>query len=97
MKTLLKWSIPLHEGQRALKDGSLCGTYKVICDEFTPDATYFYRENGRLAGTMILEISKASQIAEINRLLIDNLCAEVVVTPLAEAKDRQETRSLEFA
>lgn len=97
MKMMLKWSIPLDMGQRALEDGSLGRTYKVLCNKFTPEAAYFYRENGRLAGTLIVDLTKASQVAEINQLLIADLYADVVLAPVTGVKDRQEVRPLEFA
>lgn len=63
MRFLVKVSIPVEAGNAAAKSGFQA--IPEILGVLKPEATYFYEENGRRTGLLIVNMSDASEIPAI--------------------------------
>lgn len=85
MRFLIKASMPLHETNRAIKDGMLSKKIQSILAELKPEAAYFMEENGRRTAILVVDIQNASQIPSVAEPFFLGLNAEVrfhaVMTP----------------
>ena len=62
MRFLMKVSIPVEAGNKAVKAGKLGTTIQSILAELKPEAVYFSDDNGMRTGYIFLEMDDASQI-----------------------------------
>jgi hypothetical protein len=62
VRIMMKVSLPIEAGNRAILDGPLSKTTREILEEQKPEAVYFGAENGNRTVFMVLEMRDASQI-----------------------------------
>lgn len=62
MRMLMKVSIPVEAGNKAIQDGSLPRTIEAVSRELKPEATYFTTECGRRTMFMFFDMKDSSQI-----------------------------------
>jgi hypothetical protein len=65
MRMLMKVTIPVHEGNRAILDGSLASTMSSILGDLKPEAAYFAEDNGSRTGFIVFNLADASQIPAV--------------------------------
>jgi hypothetical protein len=65
MRCLLKITIPVDTGNKAILNGSLPTTIESILADQKPEAVYFYEENGKRTGLVVCELKDSSQIPAI--------------------------------
>lgn len=87
MRTLLKVSMPVEAGNKAIKDGTLPATIQSIIDSHRPEASYFYAENGKRTALFVLDLKDTAQIPELAEPLFQTLNAEVQFYPVMNAAD----------
>ena len=50
MRTMLKWTVPVEQGNQAIKDGSLMRTIESLVEELKPESAYFMPLDGERGG-----------------------------------------------
>lgn len=87
MRTMVKVTMPVEAGNRAINDGSLPLTVQAIIEKNKPEASYFYAENGRRTMLFVYDMKETSQIPEIAEPLFQALNADVQFYPVMNAAD----------
>ncbi len=77
MRFVVKARMPLHETNRAIKDGSLGKKIQSILAELKPEAAYFMEEGGHRTAILVVDIQEPSQIPSIAEPFFLGLNAEV--------------------
>ena len=62
MRFVMKVSIPVETFNAAVRDGSAGKKLKKILDDTKPEAAYFWEDDGKRGGIMVVNLEKASQI-----------------------------------
>ncbi len=87
MRTMLRVTMPVESGNRAIKDGSIERVIQTTMDRLRPEAAYFYPENGRRAFLMVFDLKNPSDIPSIVEPLFLELGADATMTPVMNAED----------
>jgi len=87
MRVMLRFTIPVERGNQAAADGSLERTFEALRSENKPEAAYFYVEQGKRAGLLVLEVADVVQLPRINEPLFAALDASIEITPVLTADD----------
>jgi hypothetical protein len=89
MRTLVKISVPVQTGTKAIADGSLPRVIQSTLERLRPEAAYFYTENGRRTALMVIDLVDPSAIPGIAEPLFSTLDAAVDFIPVMNAQDLQ--------
>ena len=65
MRFLLKISIPVENGNAAIKNGTLASTIQSILGDLKPEAAYFCEENGTRTGFIFADIASESDLPAV--------------------------------
>lgn len=65
MRCVIKVSLPVEKFNAAVRDGSAGRKLQQILDDTKPEATYFWADEGKRGGVMIVNVEKPSQIPAI--------------------------------
>ena len=65
MRFLVKVSIPVEAGNKAVCEGTLGKTIQDILGKLKPEAVYFIEMNGQRTGILIVSIDQTSKIPSI--------------------------------
>ena len=87
MRTMLRWTMPVERGNKAVADGSLGKAFEKLFEMIKPEAAYFYPENGKRAALAVFDMADASEIAGIAEHLFSGLDADVSFTPVMNGDD----------
>lgn len=87
MRTLMKVTLPVEAGNKAIKDGSLPRTIQEIIETNKAEASYFYTENGKRTMMIVFDMKDATEIPPIAESLFMNLNADVQFYPVMNAAD----------
>jgi hypothetical protein len=87
MRTLLKASIPVEEGNANIKSGSLGSKIESILAGQKPEATYFTLDNGMRTGFIFPDIQDASQLPAILEPWFLAFNASIELTPVMNGED----------
>ncbi|OFV89842.1 MAG: hypothetical protein A3G76_13970 [Acidobacteria bacterium RIFCSPLOWO2_12_FULL_65_11] len=87
MRMMLKVSIPVETGNKAIKDGTLPRTIESTVDRLKPEAAYFFAEDGKRTALFFFNMADASQIPAIVEPLFMGLNAAVTTVPVMNADD----------
>jgi hypothetical protein len=87
MRTMMKVTIPVENGNKAIKDGSLPKLVQSLGEANKLEASYFYTETGRRTMLFVLDMKDASQIPPLAESFFMNLNAEVQFFPVMNAED----------
>jgi len=87
MRMMLRWTVPVEQGNAAFKDGSLAATMQGLMQQLQPEAAYFMPEGGERGGLMVFDMTDPSQIPQIAEGLFTNLHAAVEFLPVMNADD----------
>jgi hypothetical protein len=88
MRVLMKVSIPVEAGNKALKDGTLQQTIMGFVEEVKPEASYF--TPGGAAGRttyFVLDLKDSSDLPLLGERFFNNLNAAVEVSPVMNFDD----------
>ena len=88
MRVLMKVSIPVEAGNKALKDGSLPNTIMGFVEEVRPEATYFVTDGtkGR-TGYFVFDLKESSYVPPLIERFFSNLDASIEITPAMDVED----------
>jgi hypothetical protein len=87
MRFLVKATVPIDAGNRAIKEGTLSTTIRRVMDELKPEAAYFFEEDGRRTSLFVLNLEKASDIPRTVEPFFLGVNAEVWLHPVMTAED----------
>ena len=87
MRTILKVSMPVEKANQAIKDRSLPQTMTGFVDEYKPEASYFYAENGRRTAFFVFDLKDPALIPSVAERFFMKLNAEVMFYPAMNATD----------
>lgn len=87
MRTLLRVSIPVKEGNAAARNNTLGSTIKSILDEIKPEAAYFSEDNGERTGYIFFDMKDSSQIPAIAEPWFLAFNARLTVRPAMNLQD----------
>jgi hypothetical protein len=87
MRTLLKVSIPVEQGNAAAKSGVLQRTIQSTLAALKPEAAYFYPEDGKRTTLMIFDLQGSWQLPATVEPLFEALGASVHLTPVMNSED----------
>jgi hypothetical protein len=62
MRFVMKVSIPVEKFNAAVRDGSAGKKLQQILDDTKPEAVYFWEDDGKRGGILVVNLDKASQI-----------------------------------
>jgi hypothetical protein len=87
MRMMLKFTVPVEQGNAAIKDGSLGQTVDAVMAMLKPEASYFGPIDGMRCGMMFFEMTDAGQLVEYAEPLFLKLNAKVDIVPVMNADD----------
>jgi hypothetical protein len=87
MRTLMKVSIPVEGGNRAIKDATLGKVIGETTERIRPEASYFGLEAGKRTAYFVFDLKDASQMPSIGEPIFMALNATIELTPIMNAQD----------
>jgi hypothetical protein len=87
MRTLLKISIPVEQGNKTIIDGTLPQILQNVLGRIQPEAAYFMTMNGKRTGLIVFDLADPSQIPAIGEPLFQGLNAEIEFAPVMNQQD----------
>ena len=87
MRMLVKVSLPVETGNRAMVDGSLAKTFEAILQEQKPEAAYFVADNGKRTAYLIVDLKSTADIPGIAEPWFLAFNASIEATPAMTAQD----------
>lgn len=89
MRMLMKVSVPVDEGNKAVRDGTLPKTMMGFVEKMKPETVFFTSEGGQRTAFFVFDLSDPTMIPSIAEPFFMNLKAAVTFAPvmnLAEMK-----------
>jgi hypothetical protein len=88
MRMLLRVSIPVEEGNAAVKDGTLASTIERILADLKPEAAYFMADdNGQRSGSIVFDMKDSSQIPAVAEPWFHAFNAKLSFRPVMNPQD----------
>lgn len=87
MRTMMKVTLPVEAGNKALRDGVLPQMVEAMVKMTKPEASYFYAETGKRSMLFVFDMKDASQIPSIAEPFFTEMNAEVSFIPVMNADD----------
>jgi hypothetical protein len=84
---MMRVSMPVETGNRAIKDGSVERGIAGLMDRLHPEAAYFFPQNGQRSFLMVFDLKNPADIPAIVEPLFLELGASVDLTPVMNAED----------
>jgi len=84
---MLRVSVPVEQGNRAIKDGSLAQTFQSAMQELKAEAAYFLPIDGKRTALIFFDLKDSSDLPRIVEPLFGNLNAAIEMTPTMNADD----------
>jgi hypothetical protein len=87
MRMMLKVSIPVEEGNAAVKNGSLGRIFAEAMERLKPEAAYFLAEDGKRTGMMVFDMKDTTDIPGIAEPFFMGFNADLSLLPVMNAED----------
>jgi hypothetical protein len=88
MRMLLRVSIPIEEGNAALKAGTFGPTVERILADLKPEAAYFFADdNGNRSASIVFDMQDTSQIPSVSEPWFFAFNAKVSFRPVMAIQD----------
>jgi hypothetical protein len=87
MRTMIKISIPVEAGNKAMRDGTLQKTIMEMLERLKPEAAYFHPEGGVRTAIMVIDFKDPSDMPSIVEPIFQKLNAAVEFMPVMNADD----------
>lgn len=87
MRVMMKVSMPVEAGNRAIKEGILQKTIINFVEQVKPEACYFLPEGGKRTGLFFFDLKDPNQIPSAVESFFFNLNAAVELTPAMNLED----------
>ena len=89
MRMMMKASIPVEAGNKAITDGTLSQTLMAFVEKFQPEASYFIAEGGTRTAVFFFDLKSTSDIPAAAESMFLTLNASVELTPAMDVADMQ--------
>ena len=90
MRTLVRVTLDMAAGNKAVADGSLPKVIQSTMEKLHPEAAYFHTVDGNRSCFMVFDMKDASEIPGIAEPFFQQLNAKVEFTPVMNAEDLQK-------
>lgn len=90
MRMMLKVTIPVEAGNKAIKDGTLPRAMQSTLERLKPEAAYFLAEDGKRTALFFFNLQEVSQIPVIAEPLFMGMNASLSMLPVMNAEDLQK-------
>lgn len=87
MRMLMKISIPVADGNRTIKDGSLPSIMEKALARLHPEAAYFTLDNGNRTAFIFFDLKDAAMLPSIAEPFFMGFSATIDMTPVMTADD----------
>jgi hypothetical protein len=87
MRVMMKVSIPVESGNRAIKDGILPKTFMAFIEQHKPEATYFTAQGGNRTAFVFFDLEDPTMIPTVAEPFFQNLGASIEISPVMNAAD----------
>lgn len=87
MRMMLRVTVPVEHGNKAIKDGSLAKTFQSFMEEYKPEAAYFLPHAGMRSGLFFFDLKDTTHIPRIAESMFSGLNAALEMTPAMNADD----------
>ena len=89
MRTMMRISIPVGNGNKGIQDGSLPRVIQTTLEALKPEAAYFFTEAGKRTALVVFDLQDPSQIPVVCEPLFMGLDASIDLLPVMNAQDLQ--------
>jgi len=99
MRTMIRVTVPVDSGNRALQDGTLPKTIADTLEKLKSEAAYFFVDGGVRTSIMIVDFKDVSDMPSIAEPLFMQLNAKVEFLPVMNAEElkRGLSKVVQFA
>ncbi len=87
MRVMLKVSVPVESGNKAIVDGSLPKVIGQFLERHKPESAYFTAYQGRRTMFAVVDLAEGSQMPVMGEPLFIGLGAEIDVFPVMTAQE----------
>ena len=87
MRMMLKVTMPVEQGNKAIKEGILQRTINNFVEDFRPEACYFVAEGGKRTGIFFFDMKETNQIPSVAESFFLNLNADLQMVPVMNLED----------
>lgn len=87
MRTLMKISIPVEAGNKAVAEGRLPMVLEQTIGRLKPEAAYFFTDQGRRSALLVFDLSAPSEIPVIAEPFFTGFDAAVDFFPVMNVED----------
>ena len=87
MRMMLRWTVPVEAGNQAIASGQMQSTISDLMDRLSPEAAYFWPDNGERSGMIVFDMTEPSEIPKIAEGLFNKLNAAVSFHPVMNPED----------
>ncbi len=97
MRTMMRVTIPVEAGNRAMKNGMLGKVIEATIAKLKPEASYFVSEAGVRSALFFFDMKDSSEIPVVAEPLFVQLDAKVEIYPAMNGADLQKGLSAAMA
>ena len=90
MRMLMKVTIPVEMGNRAIKDGQLPKIITEFVERNKPESCWFLPQDGKRTAFFILDMKDTSQLPVLSEPFFSNMNASVEVVPVMNLDDLRQ-------
>ena len=87
MRMMMKVSIPVESGNKAIKEGILPKTVMSFVEQFKPEASYFTTEAGKRTAFFVFDLKDPTMIPTAAEPFFTNLHAAIDFAPVMTLED----------
>lgn len=87
MRMMMKVSIPVQAGSKAIKEGVLPRTVANFVEQYKPESTWFTAQNGVRTAFFVFDMTEPSQMPSIAEPFFSNLDASIDLSPVMSLED----------
>ncbi len=87
MRTMLRWTVPVAKGNKAIKKGTIMEVIEHLMERLEPEAAYFQAHDGKRSGMLVFDMKDPAEIPQIAEPLFLSLNAAVEFTPVMNMDD----------
>ncbi len=87
MRTMIRITVPVDAGNKAIQDGTLPKTIADTMERLKPESAYFFTDRGVRTSIMIVDFKDVSDIPAIAEPLFMALAAAVEFIPVMNAEE----------
>lgn len=90
MRFMVKFWIPVSEGNELVQEGKIGKVFHSLMDDFKPEAAYFFTEQGVRSGFMVLNVGEQPEFIKLAESFWFGLRAKISITPVMNGEDLEK-------